>query len=219
MTINVITKPGVVMVEINRPKRRGALDFAHLDQLSKVFTNVNHDDVIVLHGTDGCFCSGLDLKELAELSTVEKQALNQKYAEVLAAYAALSGPKLVYADGAAVGGGCGFVFAADYVIATQNVSFRLPELSIGLAPVQIFQYLASKLTSMQLKRWLSGQAITLPEALSQGVVHEVDGENNLGIWLISRLNIIKNIIKFNNEAHQLKGKSAKEIAENFINNE
>ena len=54
-----------------------------------------------------------------------------------------------------------------------NVRFRLPELSIGLAPVQFFSIL-SKLTSMQLKRWLSGQAITLPEALSQGVVHEVD---------------------------------------------
>ena len=65
MTIHVDTDGPIVVVTIDRPERRNAVDREHAEELARAFRRFDEDDslaVAVLTGAGGAFCSGADLK-------------------------------------------------------------------------------------------------------------------------------------------------------------
>lgn len=62
---------GVATITLNRPERRNALSIAASDRLYALWDEIDADDqvrVVVLTSADcGTFCSGMDLKEAAEI--------------------------------------------------------------------------------------------------------------------------------------------------------
>lgn len=77
---NVIVKRDdrVLVVTINRPQRRNAVDKNTASELRDAFTKFDNDDtldVAVLTGADNTFCAGYDLKSLS-LSDVDELDVN-----------------------------------------------------------------------------------------------------------------------------------------------
>jgi methylglutaconyl-CoA hydratase len=112
----------------------------HLNTISQV-------QVIVLQSQgNGVFCAGASFDELLTIST-EKEGTTffSGFANVINA---MRGSKKIIigrVQGKAVGGGVGLIAACDYVFATQNASFKLSELSIGIGPFVIEPVISRKI--------------------------------------------------------------------------
>ena len=68
---------GIVSVTLNRPDRRNALSIDLLEQLCAEIERLSSDDthrVVILRGAGPVFSAGLDLREAADSSLVERSA-------------------------------------------------------------------------------------------------------------------------------------------------
>ena len=173
------------LVEICRPERKGALDVQMLESLLTIFKGSPDKNMVLTGSADG-FCSGLDLKEMGLMSYQEKKAMNALYGKVLQAWISRKGHKLVFMNGPAIGGGVGLALAADYLVATDQAWFCLPELAKGLKPVQIYQVVRSRLGQANAVGWFSGIKIEVSTGVSHGVVHERTTIEQVGTWLNGR---------------------------------
>ena len=118
----------VVVVTIDRPERRNALDHGALDALGAALDGCGDDvRVVVLTGADGHFCAGADLAgvEDAGFTTLLRSVLDRLR---LAPYVTLAA-----ADGAALGAGTQLAVACDLRVATAQASFGIPAGRLGLA--------------------------------------------------------------------------------------
>ena len=69
-------KTGVVLIELNRPEKRNALNNATLQELADYLTTLDKDRevrAVVITGHSQCFAAGADLNELAQLDVVSIQ--------------------------------------------------------------------------------------------------------------------------------------------------
>jgi len=125
--------------------------------------------VIVLEGTGGCFCMGMDL-DAVMVDPADAVKHVHTFARCLGRLR--SSPKAVVAvvDGAAAGGGVGLAAAADIVVATTRATFALPEAILGLLPAVVMPLLLMRLTP-QKARWLAlSGGIDARQALTLGLV-------------------------------------------------
>ena len=69
MNLGIRTVDRTLVVTINRPERRNAIDGPTADDLHRTFVGFDADDtldVAVLAGANGTFCAGADLHAIAE---------------------------------------------------------------------------------------------------------------------------------------------------------
>lgn len=120
--------PEVVVVTLDRPERRNALDHSVLDDLRQVLGNALADEcrVLVLTGQGEHFCAG------ADLSGVEDDEFVKHLRDVLEALHHAPFPVIAAIDGAALGAGTQLAMAADLRIATARARFGIPAAKLGL---------------------------------------------------------------------------------------
>ncbi len=171
---------GVLTLTLNRPHLRNALNAVMVDEITKVFLELDGREVrvIVIRGAGGNFCAGGDVKDMSAL--LEKQDL-----EEVVAYSASAGRMLqtVYqskiaviaaCEGVVMGGGFGLSCVADVVIATEDARFGLPETSLGLVPAQIAPYVVKRVGRSYAKLLaVCGGSIDARKAQQIGLVHNI----------------------------------------------
>ena len=174
----LVTRDATRFVEtltINRPQKRGALSFATLRELLRELRRLQDDEqtrVLVLKGSGGSFCAGMDLREATRAPALPNEALREfnlasfpQEDRPTPVYAAI--PRLVqdvllrlkrlpqivvgFAEGAAFGGGAGILSACDYVIATTNFSFGFSEIKLGFSPDLLFPFLTKQFPIAKLR--------------------------------------------------------------------
>ena len=130
--------------------------------------------VLLLQGTEGTFCRGLDLGEAAEGKQARESV--EIFSDLLHAIRAGRKPVIALVSGTAVAGGVGLAAACDAVLATPEATFALTELLFGLLPAIIFPHLAQRIGA-QRARWMAMTARTTSseEALAWGLVDAVCG--------------------------------------------
>ena len=129
------------------------------------------DDVIVLEGSEGQFCLGMDFQAHSG------EAGLQRFADMLGALMTAPMPTLAIIDGPAYGGGLGVAAACDYVIATSRARIALPEALYGLAPAIIRPALLRRLTPGRLAMLVATcHSRSAEEALQLGLVDEVSDD-------------------------------------------
>jgi enoyl-CoA hydratase len=118
----------VVLVTIDRPERRNALDRPSLDSLLEVLGAARSDAVraLVLTGAHGHFCAG------ADLTTVEDEGFVATLHELLDGLRTVPFPTLAAVDGAALGAGTQLALACDLRMATPGAVFGIPAGKLGL---------------------------------------------------------------------------------------
>ncbi|WP_067662296.1 crotonase/enoyl-CoA hydratase family protein [Nocardia miyunensis] len=123
---------GVVVLAINRPQARNAVDLATARAISRTFDLLDDDPecrVIILTGAGGHFSAGMDLK--AFRATGERPVDAKRGAFGLVRKPPNT-PLIAAVEGAAVGGGFEIALACDLVVAAENAVFGLPEVKRGL---------------------------------------------------------------------------------------
>jgi enoyl-CoA hydratase len=118
----------VVVVTLDRPERRNALDHATLQSLRDAITHAvdQRARVLVLTGAAGHFCAG------ADLTGVEDEGFVDLLRSVLEGLHSAPFPVVAAIEGAALGAGTQLAMSCDLRIATADASFGIPAAKLGL---------------------------------------------------------------------------------------
>jgi enoyl-CoA hydratase/carnithine racemase len=138
---------------------------AFLGSLTRAFSNDSR--VVVLRGSEGTFCRGLDLEALA---TGDPGAGVTSFWKALRMIRDSSKPVIAAVDGKAIGGGVGIAAACDLVIVTEQASFGMPELLFGFVPAVVLPILRERLSPQKLRlAALLARTFTAAEAVACGL--------------------------------------------------
>jgi enoyl-CoA hydratase len=166
----------VLVVTINRPQARNAVDSATALGLGEAFQQFDRDEelcVAVLTGAEGTFCAGFDLREVAEgrRTSVEQTGSGPMGPTWLQ----LGKPVIAAIEGHAVAGGlelalwCDLRIAArDAVLGVFNRRFGVPLIDLGT--VRLPRLIGQ---SRALDLILTGRAMAAEEALQMGLVNRL----------------------------------------------
>ena len=171
MAFSVSESGNVVVVTLDRPERRNALDHATLHGLRDAVKGAASGGarVIVLTGAGGHFCAG------ADLSTVEDDEFVALLREVLVTLRTVPVPVMAAIEGAALGAGTQLALACDLRVATPTASFGIPAAKLGLT--------VDQWTVMQLSRQV-GHSVARAMLVGAEVF---DGERLAGVGFVHRL--------------------------------
>lgn len=175
---------GIWFARLNRPDKRNALSDALVAALGAACERVAADleaRALVLYGAGGYFCAGADFTGfLALMQTEPGQAddpiarYNRRFGAMLERLATLPVPTIAVVTGAAMGGGCGLAAACDRVIAAEDSTFAMPEVTLGVAPAQIAPFVVRR-AGARAARWLmlSGARLEAAAAAASGLADMV----------------------------------------------
>ncbi len=148
-----------------------------LDQLSQTMRDAikNPPHLVVITGAgERAFCAGVDIRD--HLDGREKEMLRAVH-DNCAAFEELRShniPTVALVKGYALGGGCELAALCDTVIAHEDATFGLPEISLGVFPPVAAVYFPSLIgLHATMRLVLTGETISAAEALRLGLVHQV----------------------------------------------
>lgn len=170
------TQDRVVVITLDRPKVRNALNRAMLTEIAETLEAVAANDtfrVVVLTGGEEVFAAGADLKEMADLDMVG--VMHDPRSKLWRRITAFPKPMIAAVNGYALGGGCELAMQADIVIAGEDAQFGQPEINLGIIPgaggTQRLVRAVGK--SLAMKMILSGLFIDAETAVASGLAAEV----------------------------------------------
>jgi enoyl-CoA hydratase/carnithine racemase len=164
----------VLRVWLNRPDQHNLLSTELCRELVLAFDRAEKDPSVgsvLLAGRGDSFCAGMDLTELAT-GDVEKVSSVQETLFTMGAR--LTKPLIGAVRGAALGGGTGMVANCHVVIASENATFGLTGVRLGLWPFVFFHAISAAVGERRtLAFTITGEVFNAAEALRIGLVHRV----------------------------------------------
>src|ERR1044072_8187368 len=182
-------------ITINRPEKRNALNGDVIAGITKGYRDA-HDDkdvrVIVLTGAgDKAFCAGADLQNSGAAFAMDHSKPNVDYADLLRLSQNATKPAIARVGGVCMAGGMGLLCMTDMAVAADHVIFGLPEVKVGVFPMQVMRLLQSIAPRrVGNEGGLAGEPVDAktappPGLLNHGVpVAKLDAKAE---WLISRI--------------------------------
>jgi methylglutaconyl-CoA hydratase len=181
-----IDNRGVAEVRLNRPELHNAFDDALIAELTESLQRLNDNPrvrALVLASNGKSFSAGADLNWMARMADYD-QTQNLEDSRALAALMATLNqmlvPTIARVQGAAYGGGVGLAACCDIVVASDNASFALTEVKLGLMPAVISPYVIAKIGVSAARRYfLTAERFDATTAKQLGLVHEVVDRDEL----------------------------------------
>ena len=170
----------ILTVTVAAEDGRPLLDRSAYDRLAATLRAAADDDevrVVVLRGLDGCFCLGGDISEF--LDATKHAALIEAVTGMFRTLATFPKPLLACVEGDAVGVGCTILFHCDMVIASDQSTFRVPFVDLGLVPDAATSILAPERLgyAAAFRFFCLGDTLTAAEAKDLGLVAEIAVES------------------------------------------
>lgn len=168
-------------ISLDRPETRNAFTLPMIESLCTALKDAQTDrniKAVVLSGEGGAFCSGGNVKDMAEgklTSWNMKHYLWEHVQRIPLLLQDLDKPVIAAVDGAAHGGGFDLAMACDLRIATERATFCATYVKIGLAPGNGSAYFLTKCLGIgkAFELLITGRVVETKEALELGLVQEV----------------------------------------------
>lgn len=176
---------GIATITFNRPKALNALNGALLDEFSHTLDEIAANEdirVLVLTGAgEKSFVAGADITELATFGPLQAKVFAKKGQAIISRLQELSIPVIAAVNGFALGGGSEMALACDFVYASENANFGLPEITLGIIPgFGGTQRLPRLVGANRAKEMIfTGKMIPAAEAAAIGMVNRVCPAANL----------------------------------------
>lgn len=170
-------------ITINRPERRNALTEGVLEQIGAAWRSADADPevrvIVLTGGGERAFCAGADLHAGRNFA-FEHERPTTLYADLARTARQAQKPSIARVNGSCMAGGMGLLGMTDLVIAAHSAVFGLPEIRIGLFPMQVCALLNGIVSRRELRHWsLSGERFDSAEALRTGLVNVVVADAEL----------------------------------------
>jgi len=171
----------VAIITLNRPKARNAFSPSMislwLHSLEKA--RANHDvRVIVLTGKGHTFCSGGDIRDMAEgklKSWDMKKFLWEGVHRIVLAMEDMDKPVIAAINGAAMGAGLDMALMCDLRVCSETAKLAESYIMMGLVPGDGGAYFLPRIVGLPkaMELLLTGNAIDADEALKMGLVNRI----------------------------------------------
>jgi enoyl-CoA hydratase/carnithine racemase len=168
--------PGVVLLRINRPEAKNALNREVRASLAERFQTLGADSevrAIVITGNEEAFAAGADIRDVADAGAIEM--MNRPNEHQWRAISSCPKPIIAAVNGYALGGGCELAMHCDIIVAGEGASFGQPEVKIGILPgaggTQRLTRAVGKFKAMKMV--LLGEPVSAREAEAMGLVSEL----------------------------------------------
>lgn len=172
-----VTRNGQVLeIVLDRPKGN-AIDAKLSREMGKVFAEFRDDPemrVAILTGAgEKFFCGGWDLNAIAEGEEYTGDFGEGGFGGFPEMDSLLK-PVICAVNGYALGAGFEMLLRADFVLASDNAQFWLPEAQVGVAP-DIASFLLPKMMSrvQAMELLLTGKRLTAKDAADLGLINSV----------------------------------------------
>ncbi len=171
------TRDHAYWITINRPTKRNALNDSVIARISAAYAAAESDAqvrVIILTGCgDKAFCAGADL-DPGQSFAFDAARPTTPYADLLRQVRRCRLPSIARVNGACMAGGMGLLCMTDVAVAAEHAVFGLPEVKLGLFPMQVLALLKCLVPPRILNEWcLTGERFDAKTALNAGLVNHV----------------------------------------------
>ena len=181
-------------ITINRPDKRNALNAEVIAGIRAGYAAAHADAdvrVIVLTGAgDKAFCAGADLQP-GNAFAFDVARPNVDYADLLRVAQNATVPSIARVNGACMAGGMGLLAMTDLAVAGDQAVFGLPEVKVGVFPMQVMSLLQAIVPRRMVREWaLSGEPFDATAALQAGLLNHVVPGTELDAkvdWLVRRI--------------------------------
>ena len=167
-------------VTFNRPDIHNAFNSSMIDELAAAFREIethNQIRLVVLTGAGKSFCAGADLNWMRAVKEAPYEvnlAESNRLADLFWQMYSFPIPIIARVNGAAIGGGTGFVAVCDIAIAARSAKFSFSEVKIGVVPACIGPYVIRKLGEGKARElFITGERMGADRAASVGLVNAV----------------------------------------------
>ena len=182
-------------ITINRPEKRNAINADVVAGIASGYRDAQDDPdvrVIVLTGAgDRAFCAGADLQYNGAAFAFDFAKPNVEYADLLRLSQNATKPAIARVGGVCMAGGMGLLCMTDMAVAADHAMFGLPEVKVGVFPMQVMSLLQSIAPRRLVREWaLTGEPFDARTAQVAGLVNYVVAPAELDAkidWLIGRI--------------------------------
>lgn len=188
---------GVAKLTLNRPDRLNALSTQIMEGLLEALPRLAADSsigAVVLTGAGRAFCSGGDVKSMAEGANARSPEQAVKHLrgrmEVSRLLHEMAKPTIAMVNGAAAGAGLSLALACDLRIASTSARFVTAFARVGFSGDFGGSYFLSKLvgTGKARELYFTSEPLDAQQALSLGIANRVvaDGELDEATMALAR---------------------------------
>ncbi|MDM0042890.1 enoyl-CoA hydratase/isomerase family protein [Variovorax dokdonensis] len=175
MSVSLEVSEYIAVVRLDKPPVN-ALDRATRQRLIDAFDEVSERSdirVAILTGTGKYFCSGADLKDRPDPEKAgDFLGHNRLTRETGNAIRECAKPVIAAVNGPALGAGFGLMSACDIFLASEDATFAMPEINVGLAGgVSMLRTMVGR--SFTRRMFFTGMKVPAAELYRRGVIDEV----------------------------------------------
>lgn len=170
---------GIYLITIDRPKVLNALSEEVIDKLDATIDELKAKTdlrVVILTGAgEKAFVAGADIAAMKDLGAEKAQAFARKGQSVFLKLEKLGVPVIAAVNGFALGGGFELSLACDFIFASDNAKFGLPEVTLGLIPGFGGTQRLSRNLGLHYAKYLTttGAMVSATEMKSRGLVVDI----------------------------------------------
>lgn len=172
-----ITDNGIATVTMSRPQAANALNSQMALELKDIFYSLPENTrVVILTGAgERAFCAGADLKERHGMDVEAWQVQHQVFRHAIQSIMECPVPVIAAVNGAAYGGGLEIALTCDFIYASTNARFALPEVTLGIMPgMGGTQNLTRAVGMRRAKEMLfTGKAFDAEQAYAIGMINHI----------------------------------------------
>jgi enoyl-CoA hydratase/carnithine racemase len=169
----------VVTVELHRPEVLNAMNTAMGEDLLACFEALFRDGTaraVVLTGSgEKAFCVGGDLKEREGMTDEVWRAQHLIFEQAAMRILRCPVPVIAAVEGFAFGGGCELAVLSDFVVASEEAVFAVPEVTRGIFPGIGGTQLLPRIVGAPFAKEMifTGRRVTAQEAKAVGLVNHL----------------------------------------------
>ncbi len=185
-TLKFEKKDNIANIIFNRPEIHNAFNSTVINEMSEVFKQIATDDAlraVVITGSGKSFCAGADLnwmKAVKEQGYERNLNESNSLADLFYQIYTCKIPVIGKINGAAIGGGTGFVALCDIAISAKSAVFSFSEVKIGLVPACIGPYVIKKMGEGKARElFITGERMTAERAMQVGLVNKIVDDDKL----------------------------------------
>ncbi len=165
----------VLRVQLNRPKKKNALNTAMYGAIAKAITQGEEDRnirVILVHGTKDYFSAGNDIGDFQNVSSMDGVNPIRDFYNALTTS---KKPLIAAVNGFAIGVAITMLLHFDLVYAGQSATFRAPFVDLALCPDMGSTYILPRVLGHHraTEIFLFCDALTAEQALQFGMINKI----------------------------------------------
>ena len=181
-------------ITINRPDKRNAINAEVIAGIRDGYRAAHADPkmraIVLTAAGEKAFCAGGDLQP-GKGFAFDLSKPNIDYADLIREAQNGTLPTIARINGVCMAGGMGLLCMTDLAVAADHALFGLPEVKVGVFPMQVLSLLQNLAPRRKVREWaLSGEPFGVAEALEAGLLSHVVPAAELDAkvdWLLARI--------------------------------